>query len=86
MTATETERWGYSMDRYRTQKEACLAYLEEHDSITPLEALHEFRCFRLAAVIARLREDGHIIRTDIHEGEPRYAVYTLMKEGVEYDG
>jgi hypothetical protein len=73
-------------NRYKNQKDACLAYLEEHDSITPLEALHEFGCFRLAAVIARLREDGHIIRTDIAEGEKRYAIYTLMKEGVEYDG
>jgi hypothetical protein len=72
--------------RYKNQKDACLAYLEEHDSITPLEALHEFGCFRLAAVIARLRDEGHIIRTDIAEGEKKYAIYTLMKEGVEYDG
>ena len=73
-------------NRYKNQKDACLAYLEEHDSITPLEALHEFGCFRLAAVIARLRDDGHIIRTDIAEGEKRYAIYTLMKECVEHDG
>ena len=73
-------------NRYKNQKDACLAYLEEHDSITPLEALHEFGCFRLAAVIARLRDDGHVIRTDIAEGEKRFAIYTLMKEGDRYDG
>ena len=72
--------------RYKNQKEACLAYLMEHDCITPLEALHEFGCFRLAAVIARLRDEGYIIRTDIAEGEKKFAIYTLMKEGVEYDG
>lgn len=73
-------------NRYKTQKDACLAYLEEHGSITPLEALHEFGCFRLAAVIARLRDEGHIIKTDIAEGEKKFAIYTLLREGVEYDG
>ena len=72
--------------RYKNQKDACLAYLEEHGSISPLEALREFGCFRLAAVIARLREDGYVIRTDIAEGEKKYAIYSLMEEGVEYDG
>lgn len=69
-----------------THKEACLAYLEKFGSITPLEALSAFHCFRLAAVIFKLREDGYVITTDINDGEDKYAIYTLIKEGEEYDG
>ena len=69
-----------------THKEACLDYLERFGSITPLEALSAFHCFRLAAVIFKLREDGHVITTKINEGRDKYAIYTLMKEGEEYDG
>lgn len=73
-------------NRYKSQKDACLAYLEEHDSITPLEALHEFGCFRLAAVIARLREEGYVIKTDVNKDGKPYAIYTLLRENTEYDG
>lgn len=69
-----------------TQKEACLDYLERYGSITPLEALTAFNSFRLAALICELRRDGYVIDTKLHEGEKRYAIYTLMREGVEYDG
>ena len=69
-----------------THKEACLDYLERYGSITPLEALSAFHCFRLAAVIFKLREDGNVIKTDINDGKDKYAIYTLIREGVEYDG
>ena len=70
----------------KTQKEAILEYLKEHGSITPLEALDKFGCFRLSAVIFELREDGYVITTTLNEGEKKYAIYTLLEEGVEYDG
>ena len=70
----------------KTQKDAILEYLKEHGSITPLEALDKFGCFRLSAVIFELREDGYVITTTLNEGEKKYAIYTLLEEGVEYDG
>ncbi len=73
-------------DKKKTQKQMCLEYLEEFGSITPLEALSAFHCFRLSAVIFELREDGYVITTTINDGETKYAIYTLLKEGVEYDG
>lgn len=69
-----------------THKEACLDYLERYGSITPLEALTAFHCFRLAAVIFKLREDGYVIKTDINDGKDKYAIYSMIIEGVEYDG
>ena len=68
-----------------TQKAACLDYLKKHGSITPLEALTAFHSFRLAAIICELRKEGYVIITKINE-DKRYAIYTLMDEGVEYDG
>ena len=47
-----------------TQRELILDYIEENGSITPLEALREFGCMRLAAVICKLREMGYIIHTE----------------------
>lgn len=69
-----------------THKEACLDYLERYGSITPLEALTAFHCFRLAAVIFKLREEGHAITTKINEGRDKYAIYTLVREGDELNG
>lgn len=68
-----------------TQKQACLDYLKKYGSITPLEALTAFHSFRLAAIICELRKEGYVIITKINE-DKRYAIYTLMEEGVEYDG
>lgn len=65
-----------------SQKSACLMYLKEHGSITPLEALTAFGCFRLSAVIFNLRyRDGCVISTDINDDGKPYAIYTLIKEG-----
>lgn len=69
-----------------SQGEACLDYLERYGSITPLEALTAFGCFRLSAVIFELRKAGYAIKTDINDGKKKYAIYTLMKEGEEHDG
>lgn len=74
------------VDTKMTQKEACLDYLEKYGSITPLEALTAFHSFRLAALICELRKDGYAISTKLAEGNKKYAIYTLMREGVECDG
>lgn len=41
-----------------TQCNAILEYMEQGNSITPLEALGKFGCFRLASRISELRERG----------------------------
>ena len=79
----------YNKTRYdskKTQAEMCLDYLEQYDSITPLEALTAFNSFRLAALICKLRKEGYVIKTELNDTEPRLAIYTLMREGDEYDG
>ena len=73
-------------DEKKTQKQMCLEYLEEYGSITPLEALSAFNSFRLAAIICRLRKDGYIITMKLNDGDKKYAIYTLLREGDEYDG
>ena len=44
-----------------TQTEAILDYLNRYGSITPVEALREIGCFRLAARIHDLEKQGHHI-------------------------
>jgi hypothetical protein len=55
----------------------------QRSSITAIEALNEYGCFRLAARINDLRMKGHDIHTEVavKEGK-RYAKYFLLnKEG-----
>lgn len=47
-----------------SQNGAIKHYLEEGGRLTPLDALHLFGCFRLAARIKDLRRLGLNIRTD----------------------
>lgn len=47
-----------------SQNGAIKHYLEEGGRLTPLDALHLFGCFRLAARIKDLRRLGLDIRTD----------------------
>jgi hypothetical protein len=55
-----------------------LTRLQEGKSLTPLEALNDFNCFRLAAHIESLRKDGHRIFTHmVNENGKKYARYTL---------
>ena len=58
-----------------TQSEAILNHLKAGKTLTPLEALDRFGCFRLAARIIELRRDGYNIVT---EGKDRWAVYRLV--------
>ena len=48
-----------------TQNQQIKSYLEKGKSITPIQALNKFGCFRLAARISDLRNDGLNITTKI---------------------
>ena len=68
------------MKRLTGQNRAILNYLESGGSLTSIEALNKFQCFRLAARIGDLRKAGHNIHTKtIKEDGKRYAVYSLPK-------
>lgn len=66
------ENW--NEESTRTQVENIRAYLLEGKSITPLEALNMFGCFRLAAVIFTLREEGLPIVTEKFQVSPKKRV------------
>lgn len=57
-----------------------MAHLKSGKSITPLEALNLYGCFRLGARIWELRNEGHSIITDIIENNgKRFACYRLIE-------
>ena len=66
----------------QSQNQQILEYLEEGNTITPIEALNLFRCMRLASRINDLRRDGHIIATDIIQSDnnKRWARYRILKQ------
>ncbi len=69
------------MDR-ATQTQRILAHLKAGRTITPLEAMNEYGCFRLSARIYDLKQEGYRIdaeRVDTGDGA-KVASYTLMKQ------
>jgi hypothetical protein len=56
-------------------------------SITPLEALNRYGCFRLAAVIHKLRKDGHKIVTEdaVSADGKHFARYRMEHPEAEQD-
>lgn len=46
------------------QRDDILAYLQEGNTLTPLEALKKFGCFRLSGRIHELRQMKYKIKTD----------------------
>ena len=64
-----------------SQKDRILDYLMEGHSLTPLEALNLFGCFRLGARIADIKKMGYLVRTEtVHDRKTgkRYASYSLV--------
>lgn len=67
-----------------SQTQRVLDYMRKHGSISQQEAINAFSCYRLAAKIFDLRQDGYIIKT---EKKPfkndyttgYYAVYKLVE-------
>jgi len=67
--------------RYSSQKNNVLTHLKEGHQITPLDALEQYGCFRLAAIIHNLRRDGHAIKTNtITRRGKTFASYKLEIE------
>jgi hypothetical protein len=69
-----------------TQCEKVLEYMKDFGSITPIEAMQDIGCMRLAARIADLREQGHPIGRRMKTSKNRYgrdvtfAEYYLIME------
>ncbi len=63
-----------------TQTEAILAHLQTGESITPIEALQQYGCFRLAARIKDIRDEGHDVQM-VWEGDgvKKWARYSLRR-------
>lgn len=55
-----------------TQNERILEYLDQHGSITQLEAMQEFGCYRLASRISDLKRMGFKIKREMVKGRNRY--------------
>lgn len=73
------------MDRRLTQREKILQYMVAYGAITPIDAMREFGCMRLATRIFELKQAGHNITTTIESAKNKfgdtvhYARYTLIK-------
>ena len=64
--------------RLTTQKYQILNHLQSGKKITPLEALDQFGCMRLASRINELRDEGYPIETKImSDKDKRWAEYSL---------
>jgi hypothetical protein len=62
-----------------TQIDQILEHLKAGNSITPIDALNMFGCFRLGARIFDLRERGYLIATEYEKNNGKtYARYSLM--------
>ena len=66
------------MEETKSQSKQILNHLSKGVSITPIDALQMFGCFRLGARIKDLRNEGYPIKTTtIKSGKKRFASYTL---------
>lgn len=66
-----------------TQKSKVRAHLQSGQSITPIDALERYGCFRLAAIIHTLKNDyGMDIKTELIKNKygTKYGKYTLKKD------
>ena len=62
-----------------TQNQQIKSYLEKGKTITPLQALNKFGCFRLAAVIYKLKNEGLKIVTEMeYNSNKQFARYRLV--------
>lgn len=64
-----------------SQKNWVLSQLKRGKKVTPIDALNGCGCFRLAAVIFNLREEGHmVLTTKVKNGKgAAYASYSLPR-------
>lgn len=59
------QKRGIAMGKYKTltQADKIINYIQKYGSITPLDALREFGCMRLATRIFELKADGYKIKS-----------------------
>lgn len=62
-----------------TQCERIVEYINRHGSITPLEAVNDLGCMRLASRITDLRQSGVPIKSEWEEGKNRHGEKTRYK-------
>ena len=68
-----------TMETMETQKEAILRLLQSGKTITPLEALNLYGCYRLGARIWDLRNEGYVIRSEnVKQGKKTFSSYKLI--------
>ena len=69
-----------------SQENLILNHLQQGKTITPLESLQLYGCFRLGARIMELKQQGHNIVNEWEtNGKKRYAKYKLIPKGDLYD-
>ena len=62
-----------------SQNEVILEHLKSGHSITPIDALHLFGCFRLGARCYDLKREGHhIVSRMVEANGKRFAEYRLI--------
>ena len=69
------------MTKTTSQSAKVLYHLQNYGSLTAIQALELFNCFRLAARINDLKEAGHDIQTEMKrlKNGKKIAVYSLPK-------
>ena len=64
-------------------KELILAHLQEHGSITSMDAIEKYHCTRLSHYIYLLRKDGYAIESEdvpfVHSVTGRKGVYSRYR-------
>jgi len=70
------------MKNKKSQQEKILDYLLEGKSITPLEALRYFGCFRLSAIVFNLKQQGYEFTTKLVKNKygNKFARYSLVEK------
>lgn len=64
----------------KSQTDQILKHMQEGYGITPITALNNYGCFRLAAVVFDLKREGHDIKTTIiRENNKKFARYKLRQ-------
>lgn len=67
--------------REGSQANQILKHLKNGNGITPLTALQNYGCFRLAAVIFNLKKEGYNIKTTIiKDNDKKFARYKLEQK------
>ena len=62
----------------KAQTDRIRMYLETGKSLTPMDALVRFNCFRLAARVKDLRDQGVNIRSElVHKDGKKYSRYFM---------